>query len=403
MSEKSFLDGKVFLHGGDCLEILAAMPDNSVDSVVTDPPYHLTSIVKRFGKPGSAPAKEGLDGLFARSSRGFMGKEWDGGDIAFRPEFWAEVLRLLKPGGHLVAFAAAKNSHRMVCAIEDAGFEIRDGLQWMYGTGFPKNLDIAKALDKQSGVWRGRANTAMSGPNYERTDKGEPICDDARKWDGWGTSLKPAYENICLARKPLSEKTVAANVLKWGTGAINIDACRIEAEIATGWGGKAAGGNSWNNNTCGLSKQGVARPVNGRWPANILHDRSEEVLAAFLSDDTTLSPARFFFSAKADNHDRIGSTHPTVKPIDLMQWLVRLITPKGGLVLDPFAGTGTTGEAAFREGMHAVLIEREPEYQADIARRMALAIAGPDERARESIKARGTATSAGPLFDEVTE
>ena len=286
-------DGRVVLHAGDCLEVLASLPENSIDAVVTDPPYHFASIVKRFGKEGSAPAQYGTDGVYARSSRGFMGKEWDGGDIAFRPETWALVWRVLKPGGHMVAFGAPKNYHRLACAIEDAGFEIRDSLMWVFGSGFPKSMNIG---------------------------------------NGWGTALKPAYEPIVLARKPLSEKTVAANVLRWGTGALNIDATRVEGK---------------------------------RWPANFCHDGYQSVLHLFPND-----AGRFFYCAKANKTDRADSKHPTVKPITLMQWLVRLITPQDGTVLDPFAGSGTTGKAAVEEGMKAVLIEREPEYQQDIIRRL---------------------------------
>lgn len=344
MSKTAFLNDRVALWAGDCREVLQGYESNSFDSVVTDPPYALVSIGKRFGKPGAAPAQHGKDGLYARASAGFMGKQWDTGETAFAAEFWGEVLRVLKPGGHVVAFSGTRTYHRMVCAIEDAGFEIRDQLAWVYGSGFPKshNLD--------------------------------------GDWEGWGTALKPAWEPIVLARNPLSG-TVAGNALEYGTGALNIDGCRVDAEKPTGWGGKAAGGNTWNEVNSGLTKDGEARPVLGRWPANIIHDGSEEVAAAFPDGS-----ARFFYSAKADANDRLGSKHPTVKRVDLMQWLCRLVTPPGGLVLDPFAGTGTTGEAAWREGFRAVLIEREAEYQADIVRRMELCLAGPEERRRSIIK-----------------
>ena len=256
-----------------------------------------------------------------------------------------------------------------------------------------------------------------------------PATDAARQWEGWGTALKPAFEPIVLARKPLSEKTVAANVLRWGTGALNIDGCRVPNENTTPRITKSNvhiyGGNSMNSST---SFQNTSRDGNpeGRWPANVVHDGSDEVVGAFpnthgagaarkgSSDpkkekykseacygeftkdtgrmhrfgDNGGSAARFFYSAKADADDRIGSKHPTVKPVDLMQWICRLVTPNGGTLLDPFSGTGTTGEAAFREGFKAVLIEREVEYQADIRRRMALCMSGPDERKREAIKAK---------------
>lgn len=382
MSAETFLNGRVTLHCGDSREVLKSRPDNSVDSCVCDPPYALVSIVKRFGKSGSAAVKvpEDGSGAYARASAGFMGKAWDTGETAFDPAFWAEVLRVLKPGGHVVAFSGTRTYHRMACAIEDAGFEVRDQIGWTFGSGFPKSHNAG---------------------------------------NGWGTALKPAWEPIMLARKALVG-TVAANILEHGTGAINIDGCRIGDREARELNRNASIGFG------GSAPQGlVIDGGQGRWPANIIHDGSEEVLALFphsasgtgavkrdTGSDTggnTIaaygkesrpagtpmichgdegSAARFFYTSKADSDDRLGSKHPTVKPVDLMQWLCRLVTPKGGTVLDPFAGTGTTGEAAFREGFSAVLIEREEEYQADIRRRMALCMSGPDERKRESIKAK---------------
>jgi site-specific DNA-methyltransferase (adenine-specific) len=388
-SSETFLDGRVTLHPGDCLDVLARLDECSVDSVVCDPPYHLTSIVKRFKTVSEKDVEVARANPHRRTSSGFMGKQWDGGDVAFRPETWAAVLRVLKPGGHLVAFSGTRTYHDMATAIAGAGFEIRDQIAWVYGSGFPKSHNIG---------------------------------------DGWGTALKPAWEPICLARKPLIG-TVAANVLEHGTGAINIDGCRVAGEFKSGW---SSSGSKAGENTC-MSGPNYARDpkpdnASGRWPANLLHDGSDEVVAAFpdapgqqratgpefdrnanvygkFAGVTPAEPrgdsgsaARFFYTSKADADDRIGSKHPTVKPVDLMQWLVRLVTPKGGLVLDPFAGTGTTGEAAWREGMSAVLIEREAEYQDDIRRRMKLALAGPDEKKRESLKARGLVEDAGPLF-----
>jgi site-specific DNA-methyltransferase (adenine-specific) len=375
MSE-SFLDGKVTLHRGDCLEVLPLLEADSIDSCVTDPPYHLTSIVKRFGSTNAAPCQHGTDGAYARASKGFMGKQWDGGDIAFRPETWAEVLRVLKPGAHLIAFSGTRTYHRMACAIEDAGFEIRDQIQWVYGSGFPKSHNLGNGL---------------------------------------GTALKPANEPIVLARKPLSESSIAANVLKHGTGGINVDGCRVEAGESTE---RPSG---INGNIYGAdNRQGMVRGSTlGRWPANLIHDGSEEVLAGFPETgsaklerignrggsawhgmdgfgspdkqgvwpaDEGGSAARFFYTAKADADDRLGSKHPTVKPLDLIQYLVRLITPKGGVVLDPFAGTGTLGEAAYREGCRSLLIEREEEYQSDIVKRMGLCLSGPDTRKAASTK-----------------
>lgn len=457
-SPLSFHDGGVLLYGGDCLAILDSLAENSVDAIVTDPPYHLASIVKRFGADNAAPAKdysgvkEGATGAYARASRGFMGKEWDGGDVAFRAETWAKVLRVLKPGGHLVAFSAPKCSHRMVCAIEDAGFEIRDALQWMFGTGFPKSLDVSKAIDRAAGAEREvvgpsarhAGGGSKSVPDYARYGAAgdfitAPATPEATRWAGWGTALKPAFEPICLARKPLSEKSIAANVLRWGTGALNIDATRIVGEAPsverresariTGKFGRH--GDKTNsevgkfraptNRENGLRNylNGHSGDALGRWPANVCHDGSEEVVAAFpesvsaggdgyknsmscggkstgghgLGDSG--SAARFFYSAKADATDRVFSKHPTVKPVALMRWLVRMVTPPGGTVFDPFAGTGTTGHAALLEGFNAILIEREAEYLADIERRMALVFAGEIERASH---AKQESVDALPLF-----
>lgn len=363
---ESFLGDKVRLFSGDCREQLKLLPDNSVDSGVMDPPYALVSIGKRFGAEDAAPAKAGKTGAYKRASAGFMGKKWDTGETAFAAEFWTEVLRVLKPGAHLAAFSGTRTYHRMACAIEDAGFEIRDQLAWTYGSGFPKS----------------------------HNQKGE--------WEGWGTALKPAWEPICLARKPITG-TVAGNLADWGVGALNIDGCRVGNE----GGARSNGGDERTESQPGaIGAYGTSPlvPGLGRWPANIIHDGSEEVLAAFPEThsagaagysktrghydasnmhvtggslfrigDAGGSAARFFYTAKADGNDRLGSKHPTVKPLDLMQWLCRLITPPGGTVLDCFAGTGTTGEAAWREGFNAILMEREPEYLADIRKRMAIA------------------------------
>ncbi|MGH6822590.1 MAG: DNA-methyltransferase [Methylocella sp.] len=436
---RSFLDGRVVLHAGDCREVLKTLGDCSVDSVVTDPPYHLISIVKRFGGKNAAPAKHGT---FRRASAGFMGKQWDGGDIAFDVGLWAEVLRVLKPGGHLLSFSGTRTYHRMACAIEGAGFEVRDQIGWCFGSGFPKSQNVSKAIDKAAGAVReivgpsarhgGHASKTIK--DYERFgDAGDfitrPAMDAARAWQGWGTALKPAWEPICIARKPLSEKTIAANLLRWGTGAINVDGCRVGIDGGTAGAGAGAGAVVYSdglNGTFGKPVRGL-----GRWPANVVHDGSEEVLAAFPYRGYTgsnggvihfnsrrqsvaygkrkphdgISPldhagsaARFFYGAKAGSDDRLCGKHPCVKPLDLLQYLVRLVTQKGGLCLDLFAGTGTTGEACFREGMRAILIEREAEYCADVARRMQLCTAGPSERSRESIKASGRVDGAGPLF-----
>lgn len=318
---------------GDCLERLKEIPDCSVDSVVTDPPYGLS----------------------------FMGKRWDY-DVP-SVEVWAECLRVLKPGGHMLAFAGTRTQHRMAVRIEDAGFEIRDIIAWVYGSGFPKshNLD------------------------------GE--------WDGWGTALKPALEPITVARKPMAG-TVAANVLEHGTGALNIDGCRVEP---TGESRKRVGEPSQERRYTDAGGTNFAATPgirggdpSGRWPANLIHDGSEGVVAGFPAEagqraklktrnsdktrntfgafpgtkDANFAPhdergsaARFFYCAKASKADRgEGNNHPTVKPTDLMRYLCRLVTPPGGLVLDPFMGSGSTGKAASLEQFRFVGIEREEQY-----------------------------------------
>lgn len=392
------------LHEGDCLAILPTLPAASVDAIVTDPPYHLHRS--------------------ASGASGFMGKGWDGGDIAFRPDVWHEALRVAKPGAHLVAAGSTRTYHRLVCAIEDAGWIVEDTICWHYGNGFPKSLNVSQHIDRIAvvgGAYRQEDHPGRPGSRirHERPEKlgqansvngdnpdglrqiYEPATDDAKRWNGWGTALKPATELWCLARAPF-RGTVAANVLAHGTGALNIDACRIDAggprelrfgaarTTTPGWGtiqGGSVGG--------GMTDQ-------GRWPANVVLD---EAAAAALDSSTgplrsgmmragtvrantsgfhgampdsvlrgtygdTGGPSRFFYTAKADTADRAGSKHPTVKPLALLSYLVRLVMPPGGVVLDMFAGSGTTGQAVLMEGGSAILIEREPEYCDDIRRRM---------------------------------
>ena len=323
-----------------------------VDAIVTDPPYHLTSIVERFGKEGSAPAQFGTDGAFKRASTGFMGKEWDGGDIAFDPMTWSLCLGLLKPGGHLIAFSASRNYHRMAVAIEDAGFEIRDQIMWLYGSGFPKSLNIG---------------------------------------DGWGTALKPAHEPIVMAKKRL-EGTNKQNKDKYGTGGINIDECRIEGNDAKypdtnpdfrdqGKKSKEAigidklsfgqtqnvarkkvvrksrsGDGVWTNENSGMKAEGTefadADP-RGRFPANVMHGGLETEWAKYFYCPKT---------SKSERNNADKNTHPTVKPVELMKYLCRLVTPKGGVVLDPFMGSGSTGMAAKDEGFDFIGIEKDEEY-----------------------------------------
>jgi len=408
------------LHG-DSREVLRTFADASIDSVVCDPPYALVSIVKRFGsaKPETeAYAASNPVGVYRRASAGFMGKTWDTGETAFDPAFWAEVLRVLKPGGHLVAFGGTRTYHRLACAIEDAGFEIRDMLSWIFGSGFPKSHNVSKGIDRHLGADRETVRvdnprianmpTALTGASrpwlelakergYHEKAGDSPATAAAAAWDGWGTALKPALEPICFARRPLIG-TVAANVLEHGTGALNIDACRVESgDNPQTW--STPRGGIWQTDPA--ARGGLNVSDRGRWPANVIHDGSPEVLAGFpdggafapvrgteasnptdsIFGDTgrvsgafhsdSGSAARFFYSPKADAADRLESKHPTVKPVDLMAWLIKLVTPPGGLCLDPFAGSGTTGMAAMREGFDCVLIERESEYVADINRRLA--------------------------------
>lgn len=443
----SFLDGKVILHGGDCREVLRSLPDASIDSVVTDPPYALVSIGKRFGKPGAAPAVqgqgEGATGAYARASAGFMGQQWDTGETAFSVEFWAEVLRVLKPGGHLVGFGGTRSHYQMWCAIEAAGFEIRDSLLYLFDIdpiveAFFASLDPWQQqvfLYIMDQVGPGGMLAWVYGTGFNK--KGYVFKDsDGAPCGPWGGALKPAWEPIVLARKPLAS-TVAETVVQHGTGALNIDGCRVAAGDGYADNRVTQGVNTARTSYApALVRRTFEPSTSGRWPANIVHDGSEEVLSAFPDAPGQLrcvtgaerakrtvntygdfgetrhgadpradsgSAARFFYSAKADADDRLGSKHPTVKPVDLMQWLCRLVTPPGGAVLDPFAGSGTTGEAAFREGFRAVLIEREPQFQADIARRMALALAGPATRKAASVKARAKDEEPLPLFTEAAE
>ena len=365
----------MLLLNGDCIEQMQKLKDEGkqIDSVVTDPPYHLTSIVQRYGKDGSAPAKD-RDGLYQRQARGFMGKEWDGGDIAFRTDTWELAYDLLKPGGYLLAFSASRNYHSMAVAIEDAGFEIRDQIMWIYGSGFPKSLNVG---------------------------------------DGWGTALKPAHEPIVMARKPL-EGTNKQNIEKYGTGAINIDGCRVEGEVKRPDsdpimnGGKYGqnenakrkttnrkprdGDNVWTDENSGMKQESnhfADADPRGRYPANVMHDGSDVVQEIFPQTSKSVSTkrtrktvgmfgmpndatpeyddegtaARYFYCPKTSKTERgSDNTHPTVKPQELMKYLCRLVTPKGGVVLDPFMGSGSTGMAAKDEGFDFIGIEKEQEY-----------------------------------------
>ena len=449
------VDVTLALHLGDCLDVLRTLPDCSVDAVVTDPPYGLA----------------------------FMGKRWDY-DVP-TVEIWAECLRVLKPGGHLLAFAGTRTQHRMAVRIEDAGFEIRDMIAWVYGSGFPKSLDISKAIDKCGGdalAWRafsqayalavsespmnhadidralgvkssscywartdlrggmpprhhweklrellalpaelerlydeaerevvGQKKTGDPVAWYAEAQRGNGIVDitapatpEAQQWAGWGTALKPALEPITMARKPLGG-TVAANVLTHGTGGINVDGCRVEGKWST-WRKSDGTVSEQNQDSYSVYGQGMGDVRNpehpsGRWPANLITDGSDEVAGLFPLQQSGANPtrrggmgyhgadgqdccnaprgadsgsaARFFYTAKASRDDRSdGNTHPTVKPTDLMRYLCRLVTPPGGIVLDPFMGSGSTGKAAMLEGFGFIGIEREAQYHAIAERRI---------------------------------
>ena len=479
---------------GDNIESLKKLPDNSVDSIVTDPPYALTSIKKRFGKEGSAPAQYGTDGAFQRASKGFMGKEWDAEVPTV--EFWREVYRVLKPGGHVLSFGGTRTYHRMVVNIEDAGFEIRDQIMWLYGSGFPKSRNIGKDIEKinvgglsnlkQIGTKKGTVATnhhelatkdKPKGFSYKtashtlshsevatartQTTGDIPVYEINNEYDGWGTALKPANEPICVARKPLSEKSVAENVLRWGTGGINIDGCRVkfddkDTNPATNPLYRHKNADKYKQVTDHGQKEGVnvafTNSLNppseeGRFPANIILDeiagelldeqtgylKSGEVkphhkknktangyqgscYGKFQNEDTTLKgygdgggASRFFYQAKVSKAERnMGldgfeetttggkghgldrrcshcntsmlkpedckceepdwitpakkNSHPTVKPVSLMAYLCRLVTPPNGIVLDPFMGSGSTGIAARLEGFKFLGMEMDKDY-----------------------------------------
>lgn len=407
------------LINGDSRTELTKLADNSIDSIVTDPPYEL----------------------------GFMGKSWDATGIAYDVNLWRECLRVLKPGGHILAFSGSRTYHRMAVAIEDAGFEIRDQIMWVYGSGFPKSLNVSKSIEallttgsanktafkRLSGEQVERGNWGIAQQQFEhgqrdtnydqtagatRLGKLDPTTDEAKRWEGWGTALKPAHEPIVLARKALIG-TVANNVLQHGTGALNIDGCRIGSgtgEIKTVQYPDIRG-NNYNNSEGTVEYQVVSQ---GRWPANLIHDGSDEVLELFpeagggfgkrgkLNGGATSwgfdgrgqlvgygdsgSAARFFYCAKANKRDRNegldgfeekrpdertvtgmgtfeekgvakqANHHPTVKPTELMRYLCRLITPPNGIILDPFTGSGSTGKAAILEHFQFIGIEQHTDY-----------------------------------------
>lgn len=378
-------DTRYKLWNEDMRERLSKLSPDSIDSVVTDPPYNL----------------------------GFMGKSWDKDSVAFQPATWEQVYRVLKPGAYMLVMGGTRTYHRLTCAIEDAGFEIRDCLMFMYGTGFPKSMDISKAIDKSVGAERKVVGKGKAGQGslsrVSRVEQGyrenltsctpgdypitAPATDAAKQWEGWGTALKPAYEPIVLCRKPLIG-TVVENVLKYGTGGLNIDGCRISCAPIHTTRNTALG--VMNDDSWKPKSQTFESHTNGRFPANIIHDGSEEVLETFaeygdkgggfgtenraeskgrygtfsgatkgkeVGFGDTGTAARFFYCAKASKRDREeGNSHPTVKPTALMQYLIKLITPPGGLVCDPFMGSGSTGKACAYEGMRFYGIDSDKEH-----------------------------------------
>ncbi len=476
-----YQDDSCTIYNGDCLEVMKDIDDNSIDAIVTDPPYGIGFMGKEWDnfKPGYINEKMEKDNKrpatrIARTQRSNATGTYDLSLSANRKfQEWfrlisVELFRVLKPGGCLLSFGGSRTYHRMACAIEDAGFEIRDMIEWIYGSGFPKSLNIGKAIDKQGGAERDfvtvtkeadlfeskrevikklhRTTASQSNTSHEygfgEKTGGEfnltiPSTPSAIQWEGWGTALKPAHEPICMARKPLSEKTVAENVLKWGTGGINIDECRVELN-----GDSKIGGGCKRNKTPFFA-EGDKQPWKednsvGRFPANLIHDGSDEVMGEFAKYGVSKSnasgynweesnndnpthiakniksgvhfadsgtPARFFYCAKSSKAERdmgceglnrkqttgggggIGdyiddvnsmsgkygsekapakNNHPTVKPLALMEYLVKLVTTKDATVLDPFTGSGSTLIACKNLSRKCIGIEREAEY-AEIA------------------------------------
>ena len=374
------MSDRFVLHHGDCLDVLKTMEDNSVDSIVTDPPYGLS----------------------------FMGKKWDY-DVPSE-DIWRECLRVLKPGGYLLSFAGTRTQHRMAVRIEDAGFEIRDMIAWVYGSGFPKSHSVGKNIEKinvggiknlkQISTKKGiKVETGTSGFSYSKEYvagksmggsqiSGDiPVYEINNEWGGWGTALKPALEPITVARKPLSEKTVAENVIKHGTGGINIDGCRVPTEIGDEVcnHGRKPTVNGYDPRMSGHQEYGQTSGQEiGRFPANLIHDGSEEVLKIF-PNCIGGSAARFFYCAKSSKTDRgDGNNHPTVKPCDLMRYLCKLVTPPNGTVLDPFNGSGSTGKACMYEGFNYIGIERDQDYIDISTKRIGFALndAGEGEKKR---------------------
>lgn len=426
--------GRVKVYRGDCLELLEQIPKRSIDAVVTDPPYGLEFMGKEWDKLEGEPehwnkwkAESGRyhndTNFLASGNRPRYGKN---GVVMQEWHYkWARrIKRVLKPGGHMLVFGGTRTSHRLVCALEDAGFEIRDCVMWVYGSGFPKSLNVSKAIDKAAGVERKKISIGpvvkriIPGADQNRTgswikDNGRTFqpgieisaTDTAKQWDGWGTALKPAWEPIILVRKPLSELTVAANILKWGTGALNIDGSRVAVDpevddMLREVHRKKRKSQTWEKGS-GFKNERNPRtgvPPQGRWPANVIFDEEagamldrqsgkltsgrllthhkrggKSKLGTFNIRDRTGEScdfggdsggaSRFFYCAKASRSERgVGNSHPTVKPIALMKYLVKLITPPNGTVLDPFAGSGSTLLACDDLKYSGIGIEKERDY-----------------------------------------
>lgn len=471
---------QITLHEGDNRITLRRLIDAGVrvHSVVTDPPYGLVSVTKRFGADKAAPAKFGSDGAFQRASAGFMGSMWDGTGIERDPEFWKLIYEILLPGGYCIAFSGSRTGHWQACAMEISGFVMHPMTGWVFGQGFPKDHDAAKAIDRQLGAERKvvgtewMSNDIRSGGyvdaahGVERANPARSITEsatpEAQQWEGWayGTqSLKPALEPIYIGQRPFSEKNGALNLLKHGVGAVNIDGCRVAApgeEISNHSRGaeSAVSKGIYGNSSQQQTRQTAGQSL-GRHPANLIHDGSPDVIKLFpitasgtgavkrksssdndgntgatygaesrlegtemITYGDTGSAARFFncfppdtdaiyYHGKATAKDRVTQctacgthavggkpdcgcvdlitgknvptrAHPTVKPIGLMEHLVKLVTPVGGVVLDPFAGTGTTGAAARNLGLACVLMEADPNYANDIRARLSLPAPKPD-------------------------
>lgn len=355
-----YSDDNCKLYKGDMLDMLKVIPEGSIDSIVTDPPYGLVSITRRFGNDKSSPSQFGKDGAFTRLSRGFMGKKWDGSGIEYNVEAWKKCYAVLKDGGYLLAFGGSRTYHKIASSIEDAGFEIRDCIMWVYGSGFPKSMSVSKGIEakekfnKANSISKRIIEQSCDGEEFKvkQTNNGimneikettrkhyNPTTPLSKKWIGWGTCLKPAYEPIIVARKPF-KGTLINNIISNGVGALNIDECRIS-----------------NNDHEG------SKFTQGRFPSNLILSYDEIDYNEVCGNFPNSSVCRYFYCAKASQKDRndgleIKNIHPTVKPTELMQYLVKLVTPKGGTVFDPFMGSGSTGKSVMYENS-----ERNSNYK----------------------------------------